>query len=123
MRDARPMFFHKPFLALALVVSAAAQASAFAQVDGFQDLLGLKGKRGLGQSPAEFSASLVPDGEPGEVSLRISAKLPPDHYIYSTTPGQGAETKVTVNRIEGLEAIDDDFSADHPPKTEDDKYL
>ncbi len=123
MRDLRPMFFRKTILALGLAICAGAPVCVFAQSGGFQDFLGLKGKRGTAQSPAEFSASLVPDGQPGEVALRISAKLPPDHYIYSTTPGQGAETKFTIGRADGLTAIDDDFSADHPPKTEDDKYL
>ena len=78
MRDARPMFFHKPFLALALVVSAAAPASAFAQADGFQDLLGLKGKRGSAQSPAEFFASLVPGGQPGP---ELHGILPPEPHV------------------------------------------
>ena len=123
MRDLRLRFLRKAFPGLVLIVSGAIPGFVLAQAGGFQDLLGGKGKSGAAQSQAEFSASLVPDGQPGEVALRITARLPPDHYIYSTTPGQGAETKIAVKKLEGLEAIDDAFDADHPPKTEEDQYL
>ena len=48
--------------------------------------------------------------------LKISAKLAPDHYLYSTNKAQGAATRISFTREEGLEPIDEEFIADHEPK-------
>src|SRR5882724_1214485 len=109
MRDDRWGDMRNLLMIFGLLIAALIPSYAPAEEGGFQDVLGLRGKGAAAQSPVEFTASLVPDGKNGEVVLRISAKLPPDHYIYSTTPGQGPETKITVARVEGLEAVGEDF--------------
>lgn len=122
MRDSRSAILRKTLLVIGLVVGFA-PADVFAQAGRIDDLLGLKGKSGSNKAPAEFSAALVAQGEAGEAALRISVKLPPEHYIYSTTKAEGAETKITISRAEGLEPIDEGFTADHSPKVFEDADL
>lgn len=107
-------------MSLALAVGAVSCARGDEQ--GFQDILNLNGKTARAQSPADFSAVLVPTDQSGEFSLRISAKLPPDHYTYSTTQPSGAATKITMSREDGLDALTDDFEADHLPEIVDDTF-
>ncbi|MGE5192572.1 MAG: cytochrome c biogenesis protein CcdA [Deltaproteobacteria bacterium] len=123
MPDHRPGLLRKLLLAFGLFIALAAPSCAPADEGGFPDILGLRGKGAPAQSPAEFTAALVPDGQAGVVTLRLSAKLPPEHYIYSTTPGQGPETKITINEPQGLDAIDRAFEADHPPEAVEDPDL
>jgi thiol:disulfide interchange protein len=84
----------------------------------FQDTLGIKPNRNAAQALAEFSARLVPaPDKPTEfVELQISATIPEEHYIYSTNPGNGAETKISLSKIGGLEVVDAAFEASPPPK-------
>jgi len=112
------------YLLIGLGLSIILEASSFVLAQGkrFEDVLGAGTKQGAAGAQAEFTTELARDGNDG-VALRISAKLPPEHYVYSTTPGQGAETKITISRAEGLEAIDDAFTADHRPKVVDDTLL
>src|SRR5260221_4338289 len=90
MRAFRPGLMRNLLLLLGLSIVACAAACARAEEPRYQDFgldAGFKGKRASAKAPAEFTAALVPAGQPGDVTLRISVTLPPDHYIYSTTPG------------------------------------
>src|SRR5262245_3369975 len=115
MRDDRPVNLRNFLNCFGLTIAFLVPACAPGQESGFQDVLGLRGKGGA-QDPVKFSASLESESQPGELILRISATIAPDHYIYSTTPGQGPETKIRMTRVEGLEAASDQFEADHPPE-------
>ena len=124
MRDARPTMMRNLLLAFGLLLGIAAPSCAQADEKGISDFLGLKGKTSPGQSPVEWSASLESDKGPlGEVVLRLSAKIPPDHWIYATKPEQGPETKITVKKSDGLGAVDKQFVADHPPELIEDPSL
>lgn len=103
-----------PFAALFL--SAVCCFPAFAQDLKLSDDFGVKSS--VKDSLVEFEVGLSP-AEPAagsEVTLSITAKIPPEHYIYSTKPKPGAETKITVAPSRDLQPIDDAFQADHPPK-------
>lgn len=66
----------------------------------------------------EFTATLHPAASGSdEFVLEIDAQVPPDHYIHSMGNNGGAETVIEINRLAGLEAVDDQFAADHPPET------
>ena len=123
MRDDRHGDLRNHLTALGLLIAAWIPSCAPAQEGGLGDVLGIRGQAAAAQSREEFTASLVLDGPTGEVALRIAVKLPPEHYIYSTTPGQGPETRITVARAEGLEAIGETFAADHDAKIVDDPDL
>lgn len=114
---------HKAFLALGLLCFLAAVPRVRAGEQGFQDPFGLKAKRGAAGAPAEITAVLAVTGQPGEVALRISAKLPPESYIYATTESSSAGTKITIDRTEELEPVDDHFKPDHPAKVVEDPVL
>lgn len=91
---------------------------AFSQERVFKDLL--DGALNSKSSPkAEFTATLTPsNAKPGdEVTFTISAKLPPDSYIYATTGDFEARTRITETSVVGLEAIDADFRPNREPET------
>lgn len=123
MRIDRLGFMRNLCLAIGLAFALALPARAPAAEDGIQDLLGQKGSGASAKSPVEITATLAPDRQSGAVILRISAKLAPESYIYSTTPGQGAETKITIKEARGVEELDKQFEADHPPEPFDDPNL
>lgn len=106
-----PRFCFGLLASLTLVSTAAAQGI-------FKDQLGLQGNRRGAASLAEFSTQLVPstDKPREEVVLQITAKIPPDNYIYSTNPGNGAETKISLSKINGLAVIDSTFQSFPAPK-------
>lgn len=97
---------------------------AWAQADGFEDLLEGRLKPGS-QAKATFTAELSPStAQPGdEVTLTVTAKLPPKTYIYSTTGDFELRTRITVTAMFGLEAIESDFRADRDPVTKLDPVL
>jgi thiol:disulfide interchange protein DsbD len=106
-----------------LVAILAACNSASPQDGRFRDALGLRGKTGAGKSLAQFKVELVKAERSGELLLRLAGTIPPDHYIYSLNDNGGAETRIDVKSLEGLEPLDDDFQSDHPPKPYDDPAL
>ncbi|MBS0205499.1 MAG: hypothetical protein JSS49_21555 [Planctomycetes bacterium] len=99
---------------LALLVCWTSLANA--QLDGFQDLTGLK--PGRVTEKAQFTSTLSPLGaKPGEeVTLSINVKLPKGYYIYSTTGQFDGRTQIET-KATGLEPIDAEFIADRDPKT------
>jgi thiol:disulfide interchange protein len=55
--------------------------------------------------------------KPGDVvTLSITLLLPPESYTYSTNPAFGGGTKIQITKSNGLEAIDDEFETNKPPK-------
>jgi thiol:disulfide interchange protein DsbD len=108
---------HQALPVVGLLTLLAAPLLVSGQVAGFKDTLGAaEGPVKSTGAPAEFSSALVPGEKAGEVVLKISAKLAPEHYVYSTNESQGAATRITFSREEGLEPIDEEFIADHEPK-------
>jgi thiol:disulfide interchange protein DsbD len=89
----------------------------FAQGEQFQDLLG-GGLRPALAKKASFTATLTSaSAKPSdEVTLTVTAKLPPNSYIYATTGEFEMRTKITVTNSVGLEAVDSDFTSDRAPE-------
>lgn len=83
-----------------------------------QDTLRLGGNGESPDLPIEFQSKLVPvsGGNGATVELRITAKIPPKHYTYSTAPNNGTGTQIKLSSIQGLEPVDKAFVADHAPK-------
>ena len=109
---------------LALLIMGGLASQASAENPGFENLLGSK----LGShssAKADFSATLTPaTAKPGEeVTLTVTAKLPPHSYIYATTGDFEQRTKITVKTVVGLEAVDADFQPDRPPEVKLDPVL
>src|SRR5579872_4910214 len=123
MSEFCPCIMRKALFAIGLVVALAGPACAPAGDGKIPDAFGLKGQAAAVKSAAEWSASLTPSSRSDEFVLRISAKLPPEHHIYSTTESQGAETKFEIKRAEGLEPLGDAFVPDHQPKVVNDPDL
>src|SRR5262245_39046461 len=82
MRDDRPRYQRNILKIIGLAIALLTASCAPAQDKGFQDVLGLPGQGAGSRNPVEFSVSLAPGAQSGEVILRISAKISPDHYIY-----------------------------------------
>lgn len=78
---------------------------------------------GDGKPLPQFRTTLQPGKDPREVLLEIDVAIPPDYYIYSTGENGGAETVIEIDKVVGLEPIEAEFSADHPPKPFDDPTL
>jgi len=93
----------------------------WAQAEGFEDLLEGRLKPNA-QPKATFAAELSPStAQPGaEVTLTVTAKLPPNTYIYSTTGDFDLRTKITVTNLIGLEPINIEFTPDRDPVTKQD---
>ena len=80
----------------------------------------IPGTIGGGKKPLpEFETQLLPIIGTAEVMLEIDVKIPAGYYIYSTGRNGGAETKIQIEELVGLEPLDDGFSADHDPKVEE----
>jgi thiol:disulfide interchange protein DsbD len=95
-----------------------------AAADGeLDDILGIKGRAGASKPGADWTATLLPGVRQGEVTLRISAKVPNGSWIYSTAKGIGEETRIDVRRADGLEPVGDGFVADHNPEAVRDAAL
>jgi thiol:disulfide interchange protein DsbD len=120
MCEHRPGLIRKVLPAFGLFIFAAIASGAPADDRAVEDVLGLRGGGVAAESPVEFTATLVPEGQTGDVALRISAKIPPEHWIYSATPGQGPETKITIKAARGLLETTAQFEADHPPEIVED---
>lgn len=107
-------------LALLLAATPVVQA----QSSPFKDLLGGAG----GAAPtakAEFIAVLTPTtAKPGEeVTLTVTAKLPPQSYIYATTGDFEMRTQIHTKNVIGLQPVEEDFKADREPETKMDPIL
>ena len=107
----------------ALFVLSTMAGSAAAQFENFEDPLGVKHAARNAEKP-QFTATLNPtSAKPGdEVTLTVSVKLPPKHYIYAIGPAE-PRTQITINKSVGLEAIDNDFKPDREPETKFDPDL
>lgn len=107
----------KSLLTIGLTATVALCAMAVRAQPGFQDVLNLGGASKAQPNP-EFTTRLIPaDAQPGStVTLEISVKIPPEHYIYATTETSGAKTKINLQRQNGLKSLDDAFQPDHDPK-------
>ena len=126
-----------------LVVSAsiAAICVGSSALTGFaQDRSRLRIQDLLGQTVAPFANSNVSDlkpfttlevtsgnlenVKPGDVvTLSITLLLPSKSYTYSTNPSFGGGTKIQITKSEGLEAMDDEFQTNKPPKKVDEPLL
>ena len=109
------------WLASLLIVTWGLIGSVDAQPSKFEDLLGGSLAPKSAEKPV-FNATLTPpDAKPGdEVVLTITAKLPPETYIYATTGDFGGRTQITTVKSVGLEPIDKEFQSDRPPETKHD---
>jgi len=89
---------------------------AYSQLDGFQDLTGLK--TGVAGPKAQFDVTLTPStAKPGdEVTLTVKVTLPKGHYIYSTTGAFDGRTRIETKET-GLMALAPEFVSDREPKT------
>ena len=98
--------------------------SARSQETGFKDLFA--GQLAPPSSEkATFTATLAPsNAQPGdEVTLSVTAKLPPQSYIYATTGEFEQRTQIRITNLIGLEQIDADFQPDRAPETKLDPVL
>ncbi len=99
--------------AVALIVCAT--STAFAQLDGFSDSLGLKPR----STPKPvFTTTLTPASAKAgdEVTLTVHIKLPKGFYIYSTTGEFEGRTRISTDAV-GLDAVDAEYVPDREPKT------
>lgn len=64
------------------------------------------------QPPAEIRAELIEGKEAGTIELVLSAKVPEGAWIYSTESGSGTETRLQLNRQEGVELTKPALRAD-----------
>ncbi len=90
----------------------------------FQDPLGdiNNGRLPAASTPAiPHKVELIPPtAKPGEmVTLRVTVNPGEKAYTYSTSQekNKGAATKIAITAGRGLEPVDDQFSANHKPKT------
>ena len=116
-QDSRRLFRTTIHAWLSLVACVLFVGPVAAQSSGFKDLFG----DSLAPKPMgkpEFKATLTPSSaKPGqEVTLTVSAKLPPETYIYATSGDFEARTQITTTKLEGLEAVDQDFKPDRNPE-------
>lgn len=92
-----------------------------------QGLLDALGQGGVGGSleELELTATLTADAlKPGSTAtLALEVQLPPDFYIYSTSPSFGGGTRLKITEATGLEPMDDEFQADRAPKVVEDELL
>jgi thiol:disulfide interchange protein DsbD len=64
----------------------------------------------------EFRARLRPGAQADEVLLEIHATIPAEYHIYSTQEQGTARTEISLEKVTGLEPLDEEFKADHPPE-------
>ncbi|MGQ0637467.1 MAG: cytochrome c biogenesis protein CcdA [Planctomycetaceae bacterium] len=81
----------------------------------FQDALRIQGGLRRANANAEFKFDLRSTEKPGEAVFTISVDIPDGHYIYSMTD-PGPATRLDIQTLEGLEAVDKLPQPDHPPK-------
>ena len=99
---------------------------ASAAVASAQDLPNLFGSApGGGPLEPDLAFSLHPaSARPGDVvTLAIRVTIPLDAWTYSTDESFGGATTIEISAVEGLEAVDQSFQSDHPPKVVDDSIL
>lgn len=122
-----PLIKDVPFpTAPGLVLSAAlllltSLLAASASAQSLEDLLGGSDSPLVpsDQVEPELTVTLTPDGplEEGAIlTLAVRAELGPGAYTYSQNPSFGGSTKIKVTELYGLEAMDEVFTPDHPPK-------
>ena len=113
-----------PTAVIALMFALANVSTAQAQLENFRDPL----ENSLAPNKfekANFSAELSPKTAKAgdEVTLTVTANLPPKSYIYATTGGFEMRTRIEPKELNGLEPVDDQFHADREPETKFDPIL
>jgi len=89
--------------------------AAFGQ--GLQkDLFSLKGPVAQAQGQTEVSSALVPTEQAGVLTLQVKLVMPEGVNTYSMDPKLPKPTRITVVLPNGWKALDQDFTADPPPK-------
>lgn len=113
---------HVVRLSLALAACVCLSVVAFAQNDLLK-LFGPGEKVGGGTKQAEISVTLSPaSAKAGDtVTLKVEIDVPADAYTYSMDPDFSGRTRVNTPTVNGLEAIDTDFTANQKPVVKDDK--
>lgn len=101
----------KALLAIGLAILIAVPVCAQFGKSGLPDTLGLRSNKPAAGNGAEWSAALERSGKTDEVTLRLSVKLAPEHYVYSTAHANGALMKLNIKEATGVEQIDDAFLA------------
>jgi thiol:disulfide interchange protein len=120
----RHPFSFRTLTGILLIVTCGLTDTVHAQVSGFDDPF--KGKLApQGGTRAVFSAVLTPaTAKPGdEVTLAVTAKLPPQSYIFGYGGTFEQRTTIGIKSSVGLEPLDGDFEPDHRPKVEFDPIL
>ena len=115
------------FLIALLVFFVCVGAAAIVANAQFKNLFG-PGTDILGGPPAgnpTVEIRLTPaNAKPGdEVTLSVSVTLPEGSYTYSTNRSFSGATRFKLEKITGLDSIDDEFQADRPPKIDVDPDL
>lgn len=105
------------WLVWVLLVCFGMASAAQAQSSNFEDLFdgALTPKT---SEKAEFTATLTPaTARPGEeVTLTVTAKLPPQSYIYDTAGDFEMRTQIVTKKLVGLEANEAEFQPDRKPE-------
>lgn len=113
---------HVVRLSLALAACVCLGVVAFAQNDLLK-LFGPGEKVGAGAKEPEISVTLSPaPAKAGDtVTLKVEIDCPADAYTYSMDPAFSGRTRINTPTVNGLEAIDKDFTANQKPVVKDDK--
>ncbi|MCG6158555.1 protein-disulfide reductase DsbD family protein [Rubinisphaera margarita] len=105
-------------LTAVLAVFAVGSTSTSAQFEGLNNNLALPG---LGSPTAQepkvvvrFSPQKAVAGE--QIKVEIEVKTDKESYVYSQNPNIGAETKIKLDEIVGLEPLDAGFKPNKEPK-------
>src|SRR4051812_9921140 len=97
-----------------------ARPSAAQQRGGISDLFGQGGSAAEKLNPRgpKVQFSLLPaSAKPGDtVTLSAAAAVPRNGYTYSTSPKFSGGTRIEITEATGLEPIDENWQANHPPK-------
>src|SRR5579872_523104 len=102
MTESRSGIWRKVLTGLGLLTLLAVPLLLRGQFSDLTQGLRPQGSRQASGPPAEMTAVLVPTETAGEVLFKLSAKLPPEHYLYSMEKSQGAATRVKFTRHDGL---------------------
>src|SRR5690606_17553511 len=94
-------------------------------LNDFKDLLGggdsplVPARTQQPQAEPKLTCTLTPEGPlqaDSTLRLAIRLELAEGAYTYSQDPAFGGNTKINVAEVYGLEAIDEVFTPDRPPK-------
>ena len=120
--DSRRTTRHRSLLSAALFLLCALYTSVVTaqSLDSF-NLLGGKSTPLVPSESVEpkLTVTLTPESASGDetrLTLSVRVETAANAYTYSQNPSFGGATEIAVTEVYGLEAVDDAFTPDHPPK-------